>query len=313
MSRNGRCLLPLCAGVLLGSPANAQTHAELEKARAAYLSRNYAEAEERLRLLIDPKTGYQERSLLSLARVNLAATYFAESQRDRARDLIEKLILADPTFEPDPLGFPGDFINAFIDVRANLQESIKLASQEAVRREADRRDRELRERVAREAYQRKIEALAAEESITVRSNRWVTLVPFGAGQFQNGRHGLGWLFLGTEAALGVATALTLPLYANARARADEEVRTGDIDQKATLYQRRANDFRNANLSLVGALVGVAVAGVVQANVEFVAERKEKRPRPLPKFDVATWRPEIGFVSPPWGGPGLLVGVSGSVR
>src|SRR3954447_16490028 len=97
--------------VLCGKAASAQGRVDVEKARAAYLARNYAEAEDRLRTLVDPKTGLKELSLLSQARMYLAAVLLAQGKRDAAVEVFEKMILEDPAFEPDPLSFSGDVIN----------------------------------------------------------------------------------------------------------------------------------------------------------------------------------------------------------
>lgn len=120
-----RVALAASLALALSRDARAQGRAELEKARAAYIARNYAEAEERLRALVDPSTGTKERAVLSQARMVLGAALLAEGKREPAEEVFEKLILEDPAFEPDPLGFPGDVINTFIDTRVQLQEDRK--------------------------------------------------------------------------------------------------------------------------------------------------------------------------------------------
>lgn len=84
--------------VLGGRTASAQGRVDVEKARAAYLARNYAEAEERLRALVDPKTGLKELGLLSQARMYLAAVLLAQGKPDAAAEVLEKMILEDPAF-----------------------------------------------------------------------------------------------------------------------------------------------------------------------------------------------------------------------
>ena len=126
--RPSRLAAAFAVVVLGGRTASAQGRVDVEKARAAYLARNYAEAEERLRALVDPKTGLKELSLLSQARMYLGAVLLAQGKRDPAVEVFEKMILEDPAFEPDPLSFPGDVINTFFDVRAQLQEKIRQAA-----------------------------------------------------------------------------------------------------------------------------------------------------------------------------------------
>lgn len=300
------------ASLASASQARAQGRAELEKARASYIARNYPEAEERLRALVDPNTGTKERVVLSQARMVLGATLLAQGKREPAEDAFEKLILEDPAFEPDPLGFPAEVINTFIDTRVQLQERLKAAAQTAAKLEAERRAREESERRAREAWLEKVKAQAGEERVTVRNERLVAFMPFGAGQFQNRQPVLGWTFLGLESGLFVATAVTwgMGVYWRDRAR-DEARQIGVVDTTRDL-QLRADELRTWNLGLGGALVTVAAIGIVQANVAFVPQFDEVKKRPLPPLGKA---PRLTpFVAPLAGGGGgaggVLVGASG---
>jgi hypothetical protein len=287
------------------SAAQAEPRAELEKARAAYLARNWAEAEERVRVLVDPKTGVKDRAIVSQGRMILGASLLAQGKKDAATDVFEKLILEDPTFEPDPLGFPGEVINTFIDTRAQLAERIKNAAVTAAKLEAERKAREEAEREKQRVWLEKVKAQAQEEKITVRHSRLVACVPFGVGQFQNDQPVLGWIFLGTEAALVAGTVVTLPMYLYARRREQEERSGRDIERKADQYDQRADDIQLVNLGLVGAFAAVAVAGVVQANLVFQPEKEERKKRELPP---------IGRLSPivtPLAGGGAYVGLTGA--
>ena len=272
--------------VLGGRTASAQGRVDVEKARAAYLARNYSEAEERLRALVDPKTGLKELSLLSQARMYLGAVLLAQGKRDPALDVFERLILDDNVFEPDPLSFPGDVINTFFDVREKLREKIRQAAQNSARLEAERRAKAEEERRKQEAWLAKIKQMATEEKITVRNNRLVAFLPFGAGQFQNGDPVLGWTFLVTEAVLVVGTGITVPMYAYHRGRAEDVASTNDF-RTAQLYQDRADNIRTVNLSFVGAFAAIAITGVVQANLAYVPETVETKKRDLPPVSRIT--------------------------
>ncbi|MCL2777701.1 MAG: tetratricopeptide repeat protein [Polyangiaceae bacterium] len=310
MTRAFRCLL-ITATLALASPAFGQDRVELEKARAAYLARNYADAEERLGALVDPQHGLREPGLLSQARMYLAATLLADGKRDAALDMLDKLIVEDPSFEPDPLSFPSDVINTFIDVRAGLQERLREAARNAARLEAEKKAKAERERVQHEAWIERVKEMAREDKTTVRNLRLVAFVPLGAGQFQNRQPALGWLFFSTEAALVVATAVTIPMYSYAIGRRDDELRSGDIEQKAGIYSDRARTIRIVNLGLVGGLVALAAAGIVQANVAFVAEREETQRRPLPALSHLV--PTLSPIGRDDGGlAGITVGLSGTV-
>src|SRR5262249_12492896 len=152
------------------------------------------------------------------ARMYLGASLLAQGKTAEAKEAFEKLALEDPTFEPDPLSFPGDAINTFIDVRASLLEEIRRASQAAAKLEAERKRREEAEKEAQRQWLEKLKAQAGEQKITVRHSRVVASIPFGVGQFQNGQPGLGWVFLGAEVAALGGTAVTWLMYNYARNR-----------------------------------------------------------------------------------------------
>jgi tetratricopeptide (TPR) repeat protein len=272
------------------TPARADGRAELEKARASFLARNWADAEERLKVLLDPKTGLKERPLISQARMYLGAALLSEGKRDEAKEVFEKLVLDDPSFEPDPLSFPGEAINTFIDVRASLLEEIRKASQAAARLEAERKKKEEAEREAQRVWLEALKIQASEEKITVRHSRVVACIPFGVGQFQNGQTVLGWSFLGIEAAALAGTAITSGMYFYARGRENDELnRPGhtDVARLSAQWHNRAEDLRVANLSFLGGFALFAAIGIIQANLAFVPETPETKKRDLPKLAPAT--------------------------
>lgn len=312
-----RTFLPLrailCAaalGLVLGASSEARGDelAELEKARAAYLARNYVDAEARFRRLLDPeKSLVKDPAVLAQARMVWGAVLFARGKRDDAQAVFEQLLLAEPSFEPDPLTFPSDVLDLFFDVRTKIRDRLNAAAEASARREAERRAREETERRRAAERVRLLERLAAEEKTTVRSSRWVASVPFGVGQMQNGDHALGWSLFGVEAALLVGSLVTVPLYVNARTRALEEVARRDPDRVADQYNARAATARLVNLSLVGALAGVGLLGVAQAHFAFVPERVEVKKRPLPETTARPrFVPELG---PSPDGRGASVGAT----
>jgi hypothetical protein len=259
--------------------AHADGRAELEKARASFHALKWNDAEERLRALLDPKTGLKERPLISQARMYLGATLILEGKKDEAKGIFEKLVLDDPSFEPDPLSFPGDAINTFIDVRSSLLDEIRKASQTAARLEAERRKREEAENEANRIWLERLKAQAGEEKITVRNSRIVASIPFGVGQFQNRQPILGWIFLGAEVAALAGTCVTYGMFRYARDRENEELLL--YNQLSPKWHNRAQDLRFANLGFAGGFLAIAAIGVIQANVAFVPETPEKKKRDLP--------------------------------
>src|SRR5437899_12206475 len=82
--------------VLLGAHAHANEQSDLDKARAAYLARQYDDADARFRVMLDPKNGtLHEPALITQARMYWGAVKLAQGKQDEAVALFEKLLLAD--------------------------------------------------------------------------------------------------------------------------------------------------------------------------------------------------------------------------
>lgn len=275
-------ILLLTATILGAGAALADEQSDLEKARAAYIGRRYDEAEERFRALLDPAKGPMKDPLLyNQARMFWAATLVAKKRTDEAVAVLEGLILDDPSFEPDPLVFPGELSDLYFDTRKRMTDRINAAKQAAARQEAERRAREEAERKRQAEFLEKLKRLASEEKDTVHHSRWVAAIPFGVGQFQNDQKALGWVFLGTEAALLAGAIAVVPSYVYHRDQAIEQNNRGDR-VKAENYNDRATDLRYVNLGLIGGFSLVALVGVIQAQMAYVPDIVETKPRPLPQ-------------------------------
>ncbi|MFO0678611.1 MAG: hypothetical protein U0169_18910 [Polyangiaceae bacterium] len=280
--------LGLASSMLVPAVARADEQSELEKGRVAYYAKQYDEADERFRKMLDPKTGtVHDAVLVSQARMVWGAVLFAKKKREDANALFEQILLSDPQFEPDPLGYPTEVLNAFIDTRARIRDKLNAAAMASARSEAERRAREDSERKRQVARIAMLEKLAAEESVTVKNSRWIAAVPFGVGQFQNGQKALGYVFLSSELALATLSVAVAPFYVSNLDDADTAMANRDRF-RAEQFLARANDLRVVNLVAVSALAATAVVGVLQAEISFVPESKTVKKRPIP---------EVGSVTP----------------
>ncbi len=283
-----QCTRILCTAVVgavlsFTSSARADAQADFEKARAAYRAHAYEDSESRFSALLDPKAPEKlEPAVASQARMYLGATYLAEKRKEDAERIFEKLLVEDPRFDPDPLTFPTDVLNDFIDTRSRIRQRLNDAAAYQARLDAEKRAKDELEKKRQTERLRILEQMASEEKITVRHSRLVASVPFGAGQFQNGQHALGWIFLGVESALVIGSGVTLIPYTDAINRRNEEHNAGDPDHKENLYANRAQTAQIANLSLVGGLAVVMAGGVLQAHLAFVPESPETKARPIPQ-------------------------------
>src|SRR5262249_9217720 len=138
---------------------------ELDKVRNAYVAHQYDDAERRLLALLDPDRGTHDPTLLTLARMYWGAVMFAKGNEDGASTVFEKLILDDPTYEPDPLSFPTKVVELFIDTRARLRERLNAEALDRARKDAERRARDQENRRREAARIAMLERLASEEKV----------------------------------------------------------------------------------------------------------------------------------------------------
>ena len=287
----------LAVACLLVSPrANADEQSDFEKGRAAYATKNYEDADRRFHQMLDPAGGtLHDPALISDARMYWAATMFATNRRADAAAILEKLLLARPEYEPDPLRFPQEVINFFIDTRSKITDKINAAKAAAARAAQEAHDKEVADRARAAKRLALLETMASQEVEIERHSRLFALLPFGAGQFQNGSPVLGWVFLSSEGALALAAGITIPIY-RAQLSNASQAHTAGLRTEEDGWIARANTTRTVNLFVVGAFVVTAVAGVVQAQLTFVPEIVVQRSRVVPQ--VAELRPMVAPLTAP---------------
>jgi hypothetical protein len=261
-----------------GSPGELDAGAAFDRARIYYESAKYSACVDAFSRLLDRSETLRPKERAS-ARTYLAACLIASNRVDDARQQFRQAILEDRQLEPpDPVVFPQAVIDVFVQVRSTLMDALRKQQEEEFARSAEaaaaqrkRAERE-RERVA------ELERLASTEILIRKNERWMAWVPFGLGQFHNDNPTLGWVFLSTELVLAgtaiTATSIELGLHAQAeggRAPLD----ANDLTSKV----RAAHQVGTAAWL---ALIGVAVAGIVEANLSFQSELPAgKRHRQLP--------------------------------
>ena len=261
--------------VAVAPRARADEQSDLDKGRNVYLARQYDEADARFRTMLDAKTGtLHDPALIAQAQMYWGAVMIAKGRSEDASALFEKLLLRDAHYEPDPLSFPPEVLDAFVDTRTRIRDSLNAAARENARREAERKAHDEAEKVRQVERLKLLERLASEEEITDRHYRFVAFIPFGAGQFQNGQKALGWTFLGVESALALAGAITVPLYYAELKGAKDDYVPATQNFATSLGQThldRANNYRIANLTLYAGFAATALIGIAQANFAYVPD------------------------------------------
>ncbi|GAC1558570.1 MAG: hypothetical protein NVS2B9_20610 [Myxococcales bacterium] len=142
----------------------------------------------------------------------LGLSFFYQGKRADAYRAFLELLYLDPDFQMDPFYVPPAAAEAFNEVRRDAEarlapiraqkRSIEDARRKTLEDEAQRRrKREL------EDEQRRIAAMApVVERRVVQREFWVTMLPFGVGQLQNGDRSLGIVLATSEVIAGATSA-----------------------------------------------------------------------------------------------------------
>jgi len=296
--RSVSILLAVLAVSFTGALARADDATELERAKSSYDAGRYAEGIERFRELLNPAApnALHEPSAIGRARAYYAACLIALGRSDEADVEIEKVIRQNPVFSPDPVAFPGKVVDRFIEIKSRLKGEIeaafraRAAAEQAAKASVERQQRE---------YIEHLQRLASQETVVVRHSRWVAMIPFGAGQFQNGQSELGYVFLLAESALAVTSVVSYVVHAGLVA--DFSTAPGPVD--VPQFTSQLSTVTAVNRYSTGALGVLAVAGILHAQLTFVPEVQEFRQRAIPP--PPTVAPKIGV-----GPSGFYFGLGG---
>ncbi len=283
----------LCAGLglLLGlqgalAEARADELSDLEKAYAAYAARQYVDAEGRLRALLNPTTGtLRDPDRVADARMYLGTVLLAEGKRPDAIAVFQRLLLDKEDYQPDPLRIPLEALDALIDVRSQIRVKVRALQVEKARQQQDEQAKVEAEKQRAAARIAVLEKLAGEEIVIERNSRWVAVLPFGAGQFQNRQDAAGWSFLLAESLLGAGSVVSAGLTLYNQSNAQSALGRNDNAQADGYHERAKGDWI-ADVAFFGGFVGVAIAGIVHAQATFVPEHAQVQKRALPPLSLA---------------------------
>jgi hypothetical protein len=259
----------------LPARARANDFDQFQNARVAYESLNYELAADLFQGLLRDANPDDRRPLVIESRKYLAATYLFLGRGGEAEAQLELLLRAEPDYVLDPLAFPAAFVKVFEAVKQRLERERKRVAQ--AHEQAAAADA-ARQRVGaerqRERMRRLVELASTERVEEVRS-RWIAMLPFGIGQFQNDHDGLGLVLAISEALLLGTGIVTFALHEQLPAIPEDRAAATDAEAAYTYINR---------ISL-GLFAVVAITGVVDAQVRFQPSRTYNRPRALP--------PELG--------------------
>jgi hypothetical protein len=168
---------------------------EFARGRTAFDRGEYARTIQLLRPLLYPEVRLESEGEIVQTHRMLGIAHLYERQNEQAAQEFRNLLQLRPDYRMDRMLDPPavvEFYNAILK-----QQETELADLERKRQQADLE------------AQRRLEAARNGPTVVerhfVRNSMAVSFIPFGAGQFQNGQPGKGWVFLGAEAALATVS------------------------------------------------------------------------------------------------------------
>ncbi len=252
--------------------------AELARVVNLYEAGKYGECADSFHRLLSTDGAHplHEPDVIEVARIYHAACLIGSGQTQLADEPLRAAIAQNPQMKaPDSLLFPPQVIDRFLRVRETMFDVIRRAEDERVRL-AQQAAKQQEERARRERVRvAGLEVLAQQETVITPKTRWLALVPFGVGQFQNGEKSLGYVFLTSEILLAASTLTTLGIETHlvlATSRADKP------------QQSINGTLTNWNTALIYSSytwLSVSLIGIIEAQLAFVPEQRQVRRRALP--------------------------------
>jgi hypothetical protein len=268
-----------------GSVAGGQLSDEAQLSRIAglYEAAKYLECSDEVERLLDPTShrALRQSGIVENARVYWAACLLGAGDVEAADAPLRAAIHENPQMKPpDSLVFPQPVIERFLTVRDSLVNEIRAAEQTRIQQAQEEARRRLQAQARERDRMRELEKLASKETVIQKNSRAIAAIPFGVGQFQNREPGLGYTLLAGQALLGGLSFAAIIVQSRLATEADRVRRSGDAVNEA----RQEEIIRAWSVVKTGgfwAFAALAVGGVTQAQLEFVPEFREERPRRLP--------------------------------
>lgn len=287
------CLLAcLASGV---GRAHADDLEDFDRARQAYEEGDYGAAAALLEHMVGGEVPRVRNHALALeSRKYLAATYLFLGRRAEAEEQFVRLLRAEPDYPLDPAAFPAEVLALFREVKARLVAEREAEARRRAQAAEAAREAELARMIAERERITQLEALAQTETVERVNTRWVAMLPFGAGQFQNGDQRLGYFFLASEVltfGLGVGS-----YYAHEALRhKDTTVTVGEDPSTEQAIVRRAKAWRMVNWVSTSVFGTLCIVGITDAMVRFQPVVRTTRARPLPESPIeATPGPQVSL-------------------
>lgn len=246
-------LVVFAAFIVFAPPAFAGTpDDDFAEAENTFKFQDYESAARMLEALLYPKILISDSARQIKAREYLAACFFWLGNRNRMEEEFTALLTQAPLHELDPFFYPTELITQFQTLKLRLIELHILDPEKA-------------------KIDSETDCMMKVEEITKRS-KIAMLVPFGVGQFVNGKTTKGALFLTGELVF---------LGMNIGAWAGAESLRGDDGMYSRDDAESARKLRIVQYVGLGTFAALAIWGIVDAFMDFVPESRTYKFVPCP--------------------------------
>lgn len=184
---------------------------------------------------------------------------FNLQQTDDAERHFTALLRLSPDFVLDPFVVPPPAIKYFEALKAKLAPELNGIRQTRRLAEQSRKEAEARAQAARQEEERR-RAEAAANRVTVRTvekrNFWINFIPFGAGQFQQGREAPAVAFAVSEGVLAATSVISYFAYGSLFEQRQLPDAPGAVE--TGIPMNRQIEARNWRLLKIGSAIGFYV-------------------------------------------------------
>jgi tetratricopeptide (TPR) repeat protein len=259
-------------------PSDQESRAAAEamnRARMNFEYGDYAQASKMLSALVEAGR-FESLAMRAEAYRLLGLSLFYQGRKGEAYSAFLEYLYIDPDAELDPFYVPPAAVAFFDQVKKEAEPRLapiraqKRAEQEAQKRAAAEEAERRRQRELEEERKRLLQISPSIERRVVQHEFWVTMLPFGIGQLQNGDRKLGIFLATAQLVSGAASAGSAVLIEGLRNND-----TGRFDNRGS----GATQYRIAQRLNVVKWVGAALfyalwaGGAIHAAINYRAEEQ----------------------------------------
>ncbi len=253
---------------LTAGDLSAQIHPKLEEARGEFLNQNHEKVIKLVRPLVEPRSILSSEKEEAEAYKMLGISYWWLKKPKASEASFLVLLGMKPNAELNAAVHPAGVIEFF----QSIKDKLKSKPQEIRIRQT--RELEICRKKLSSAKTR-IRKLKDSAVVTTIIERplWLSFIPFGVGQFNNGDKTKGWIFFSLETALVLAN-LTSYILAETPWVRNGPGSTVRDDEKSI---RRARNIQISQITTGSLFIGVAAAGIIEALISYKSRTVKTKP------------------------------------